>query len=124
MARLSLIHIFLPLDTTADSFLTSTFQILLALVIVVGTTNSSDFPTTEGAYDRTHNGADDIFVAKLSPDGRSLIYATYLGSNYQDSGIAIAVDDRQLCAPLWRKVVPRAVEMRAGLDVSAGARHT
>ena len=36
---------------------------------VAGFTGSSDFPTTSGAYDETHNGSTDAFVAKLSLPG-------------------------------------------------------
>jgi hypothetical protein len=32
---------------------------------VTGNTSSTDFPTTTGAYDTTHNGASDAFVTKL-----------------------------------------------------------
>ena len=35
-------------------------------VVVAGGTTSSDFPTTVGAYDDTHNGPSDAFVARLS----------------------------------------------------------
>ena len=48
-------------------------------VIVVGRTASADFPVTAGAYDRTHNGMDDAFVAILSADGSTLRYATFVG---------------------------------------------
>jgi hypothetical protein len=34
---------------------------------VTGTTRSSDFPTTAGAFGTTHNGYGDAFVTKLSP---------------------------------------------------------
>jgi hypothetical protein len=33
--------------------------------VVGGETQSSDFPTTPGAYDQTHNGGSDVFVAKF-----------------------------------------------------------
>lgn len=48
-------------------------------VIVVGWTRSTNFPTTPGAYDRTHNGDMDVFVAKFVPDGTRLVYSTFLG---------------------------------------------
>jgi hypothetical protein len=44
-------------------------------------TNSSDMPTTTGAYDRTYSGSGDLYLAKLSPNGSSLIYATYFGGS-------------------------------------------
>jgi hypothetical protein len=58
---------------------------------IVGTTGSSDFPTTPGAF-LTHNaGAQQAFVAKLNSSG-GLLYSTYLGGNGSDAGLAIAVD--------------------------------
>ncbi|MBX2999162.1 MAG: SBBP repeat-containing protein [Caldilineaceae bacterium] len=59
---------------------------------VTGVTTSSDFPTTPGALDTTHNGSGDAFVVKLVPNGTSLAYATFLGGHGDDYGNAIAVD--------------------------------
>jgi hypothetical protein len=50
-------------------------------VYAVGWTVSSDFPTTAGAFDRTHNGKNDVFVTKLTPDGSGLVYSTFLGGS-------------------------------------------
>ena len=74
---------------------------------VVGTTNSDNFPTTPGAFDRTC-GSDgvcnrgsgqypqpepDNFVTKLNADGSALAYSTYLGgSGYEEQYNAIAID--------------------------------
>ena len=51
---------------------------------LAGTTSSADFPTTAGAYDRTFNGASDLFVAKLNADGSDLIYSTFIGGPASD----------------------------------------
>src|SRR5204862_6820412 len=52
---------------------------------ITGSTASTDFPTTAGAYDTTYNdsgsGAGDAFVSKLSADGSALEYSTYLGGS-------------------------------------------
>jgi uncharacterized protein (TIGR03437 family) len=59
---------------------------------VVGTTNSWNFPVTAGAVQAGLAGNSDIFVAKIGPDGSTLVYATYLGGTGFDSASAIAVD--------------------------------
>src|SRR5205823_5884525 len=56
---------------------------------VTGATLSSDFPTTNGAFDSTSAGG--VFVTKLDAAGTGLVYSTYLG-NGGDQGYAIAVD--------------------------------
>ena len=62
-------------------------------VYVTGATSSLNFPTTAGAYDRIiGTREEDAFVAKLSPDGATLVYSTFLGNFQFDSGEAIAVD--------------------------------
>ncbi len=59
---------------------------------VTGYTSSAEFSTTSGAYQRVMKGDPDAFVAKLSVDGRSLVYATYLGGSGREEASSIAVD--------------------------------
>ena len=59
---------------------------------VVGTTNSQNFPVTAGAVQTGLAGNSDVFVAKIGPDGSTLVYATYLGGTGFDTASAIAVD--------------------------------
>jgi hypothetical protein len=54
-----------------------------------GSTWSSDFPTTPGAFDTTHSGYEDAFVVKLNAGGSALAYATFLGNG---PALGIAVD--------------------------------
>jgi Beta-propeller repeat len=61
---------------------------------VTGWTNSADYPTTPGAFDRTLNGGGDAFVTKLNASGSALAYSTFLGGTGDDSGSDIAVDER------------------------------
>jgi hypothetical protein len=61
-------------------------------VYVTGVTWSSDFPTTAGALKRGPIGQGDVFVAKLSPSGTSLVYSTYVGGSGVDTATSIAVD--------------------------------
>ncbi len=63
-------------------------------VYVTGWTASFDFPTTAGAHDRTHNGKNDVFLAKLTPDGSRLVYGTLFGGSGVDQCRGgMAVDD-------------------------------
>jgi len=45
-------------------------------------TDSRDMPTTADAHDRTFNGGKrDSYLGKLTPDGSSLVYGTYIGGS-------------------------------------------
>jgi len=60
---------------------------------LIGTTESDDFPATDGALATTYRGGpSDVFVAKVGADGSSLAYATYLGASGEEQGRGIAVD--------------------------------
>jgi hypothetical protein len=51
-----------------------------------------DFPTSVNGYDRTYDGTGDAFVAKLSATGRALVWATFLGGNFPDEALDLALD--------------------------------
>ena len=80
---------------------------------VTGTTAASDFPATAGVFQQNikaicpypafSNGTgfigtiytylgDDVFVTKLSPDGKQMLFSTLLGGQCYDRSTAIAVD--------------------------------
>lgn len=69
---------------------------------VAGYTSDPKFPATPGAYQVEFAGPvsgdpyppppPDAFVAKLSPDGSSIVWATYLGGNADDYARSIALD--------------------------------
>jgi len=66
---------------------------------VTGVTFSADFPTKNALEPslKATSGWGNAFVTKISADGRSLIYSTFLGgstSNGYDIGNAIALDSR------------------------------
>ena len=67
-------------------------------LIVMGTTSSTNFPTTFGAHQRsladvgqgplshviTYNFGSDLFIARISRDGKQLLRSTYLGGSNID----------------------------------------
>ena len=77
---------------------------------MAGYTTSENFPTTPGAYDRTHstlivpvtiNGVPgtvhsrtDGYVARLSPNGTQLTYSTYLGAQSDDVVRGMVIDSQ------------------------------
>lgn len=69
-------------------------------VYVAGTTTSTDFPSTSGAWDSNANGSTDIFVLKLNSTGTSILYSTYIGSATADylNDMAVGADGRVLLA--------------------------
>ncbi len=62
-------------------------------IYVAGSTASGDFPIVPGSYQTNSAGGDtDMFVSKVSLDGRSLAYSTYIGSRGSDVAYSIAID--------------------------------
>lgn len=58
---------------------------------IAGTTSSTDFKTTPGAYQASAVGTTDGFVAKLSINGQSLDYSTRLGTPSKFTNLASVV---------------------------------
>ncbi|MDT3700010.1 MAG: hypothetical protein RO469_11360 [Thermincola sp.] len=56
-------------------------------------TDSSNFPTTEGAFDQTHNGGTDVFYSRLNNKLGSLLHSTFIGGSGSDSGYSAYLDD-------------------------------
>src|ERR1035437_4965597 len=62
-------------------------------IYVAGSTNSGDFPTTPGSL-KTGKPAGRYmaFVTKLSPDGSTILYSTYLGGDGDSGASGLQVD--------------------------------
>ena len=61
-------------------------------VYLVGGTNSKDFPTTSGAFQRELKGERDAAVVKLSADGSRLVFSTLLGGSNWDGIMGVRID--------------------------------
>jgi hypothetical protein len=62
-------------------------------VYVGGWTWSSDFQTTEDAYDPSYNGKSDGFILKLNATGNGLVYSTFIGGSDEESDFRFTLDD-------------------------------
>lgn len=60
-------------------------------VILVGHSHGADFPTTPGVFQPKKSGFEDVFVARLSPDGKRLLRATFLGGSHRDLATSVHV---------------------------------
>lgn len=60
--------------------------------VICGYTGSANFPTTIGAYDRIHNGGVDVFVAKFSANGSTLLFSTFIGDIDHDIAYSVTLD--------------------------------
>jgi len=62
---------------------------------VTGDTDTTNFPTTSGAFQPSPGGVvafTNAFITKLNASGTGLVYSTYLGGSNRDFGKGIAVD--------------------------------
>ncbi|HEX5603676.1 MAG TPA: SBBP repeat-containing protein, partial [Pyrinomonadaceae bacterium] len=81
---------------------------------VTGVTNSINFPTANALQSNRGDNfpAGDAFVTKLNPSGSALVYSTYLGADFIDSGSAIAVDatgNAYVCGSTFSQSFPTTV---------------
>ncbi len=53
---------------------------------VTGSTQSSDFPITPGAFQTTKKGIWNVFVTKVNPSGTAMVYSTYIGGSTPYAG--------------------------------------
>src|SRR5579863_4870074 len=60
-------------------------------VYLSGSTISSDFPVAS-AYQATFTGSEDAFLTKLSSNGASVVYSTFLGGSNSQIGYSVSVD--------------------------------
>ncbi len=62
-------------------------------ILLTGSTLSSTFPFTTGAFDSTYHGGSwpfgDVFVSRLTPALDGLVASTFLGGNTYDMGTAV-----------------------------------
>ncbi len=62
---------------------------------LAGFTVSTDFPHSANAIDSVYNGGNrDMFAAKLSADGGTLLFGTYIGGNNEDWANDAVLDDQ------------------------------
>jgi hypothetical protein len=57
---------------------------IIGNAFVTGTTKSANWPTTSDAFDKTHNGDQDIFLTIVNPAGKALLYSTLIGGSGAD----------------------------------------
>jgi hypothetical protein len=60
-------------------------------VWVTGWTDSPDFPVVN-AMDETLTGPRDVFLMKLASSDGSILTSTFIGGDYADAGLGIAID--------------------------------
>ena len=69
-------------------------------VYFAATTNSNDFPLSANAYDNTYNGdsgaqsAGDGVIVKLSADGSTIEFSTFIGGSGDEYSSCLAVDSQ------------------------------
>jgi hypothetical protein len=60
--------------------------------LITGETHSFNFPTQNPFQSLYGGGSADGFVSKVSPDGLTLVFSSYIGGPNYDTGTGIAVD--------------------------------
>jgi hypothetical protein len=96
-------------------------------ILVAGTTSSSNFPTTNGATNTAFQttpitSGRHVFVSKLDPTGKILLYSTYLSGNGIDIASGLAVD--QSGSNAYVTGTTTSTEVATGFPSTLGAYQT
>lgn len=75
-------------------------------VYVTGSTTSTDFPVSPGAFQSVSRGMD-AFATKLNATGTAIMYSTYLGGADIDAGYDIAVDSLGYAYVVGETIIPQ-----------------
>ncbi|MDD8020047.1 MAG: SBBP repeat-containing protein [Acidobacteriota bacterium] len=86
-------------------------------IYLTGTTSSSDFPVTAGAYSQTYKGGYDVFVVRLSNSLDALLASTFVGGSDYEIGSDLALGGAYL---LSGSIQPPVSALRAGRIISGG----
>ncbi|MCC6362855.1 MAG: SBBP repeat-containing protein, partial [Bryobacterales bacterium] len=104
LRTLLLLHFFIPNAPAQSSFRLSDTAAITATAFdrdgnlyLAGTVSDNQLPSTAGVFQPSLKvlfctPCVDAFVAKISADGRRLLFATYLGGSGQESVTSLAVD--------------------------------
>lgn len=88
---------------------------------VTGRTTSIHFPVVDPI--KAYFGIGyDIFVTKIAPSGGAIVYSTYLGGEFDDAGLAIAVDregSAYVAGSTGSLTFPKLTTPRHGLESDA-----
>ena len=61
-------------------------------VLLASNTQSSDFPVTPGAFQKTFGGKQDAVIIKTSPDLSKILFSTFLGGRGNDAAFVLAIN--------------------------------
>ncbi|MFN0187157.1 MAG: PKD domain-containing protein [Bacteroidia bacterium] len=67
-----------------QEYVHSMFSLANFDLLVYGSCFSTDYPTSAGCYDNTHNGGSDIVVTRLNSTGSALLGSTFIGGTAND----------------------------------------
>ncbi len=90
---------------------------------VAGATSSADFPLAN-PFQPASAGGDEVFVTKISSNGSSIIYSTYLGGSNFDKAFGIAVDNSgnaYVTGNTQSGNFPLQTPFQSGISTSGGA---
>ncbi|HLL43962.1 MAG TPA: PKD domain-containing protein, partial [Segetibacter sp.] len=61
-------------------------------ILVASNTQSGDFPTSAGAFQKTFAGTQDGVIIKISPDLSDILFSTFLGGTGNDAAFVLALN--------------------------------